>query len=116
MWANSIIDFNRAIELNQDPEYYFKRALAKHNLKQYKDALLDFDFAINLDPNNNEFKRSKEKTIDKLSEIDRKVKEAEKAKEEKAKAEKARQKKEGRKREGRKSEGRKSEGRKSEGG
>ena len=68
-WGLAINDFSRAIALEKDAEYYFKRGLANYNLKKYNDALRDYKFALELEPDNKEFNISKEKAIEKLSEI-----------------------------------------------
>jgi TonB family protein len=47
----AIVDYNKAIELNQkEPSVYFSRGLAHFNKQSYTTAIADFDKVIELDP------------------------------------------------------------------
>jgi hypothetical protein len=51
-YQRSILDFNKAIEINPDfAEAYLYRGLAYGVMKKYNDAITDFDEAILIDPN-----------------------------------------------------------------
>ncbi|MDX2128461.1 MAG: tetratricopeptide repeat protein [Chloroherpetonaceae bacterium] len=52
----AVMDLSESIVIEPSPEAYFQRALIKQYYKKYNDAILDFDNAINLDPNYDEAK------------------------------------------------------------
>ena len=45
-FKSEITELNKAIKLKKDPQYFYCRGLAKHNLEKYDDAIQDFNIAI----------------------------------------------------------------------
>jgi tetratricopeptide (TPR) repeat protein len=49
-FKSAIDELTESIKLDPNPDNYNNRGLAKNQLKQYKDAIIDFDLAIKLEP------------------------------------------------------------------
>ena len=63
----AIEDFSRVIELN--PEYadaYYNRGIVNENLKNYTNAVADFDEAIKLEPSDKAYREARQQAQQKL--------------------------------------------------
>ena len=52
-YSGSIIEYNKAIEINpNNSDIYYNRGASKSKLKDYKGAIIDYTKAIEINPNN----------------------------------------------------------------